>query len=843
MTYRQYEWTAFSEADLLGAGSGNGHSLGHGDTFTMPGSATVNISTWDNDSKLSGDNWKNEKSNDKSGQQATVDGENLGARLYAESYHVLHGSDGRTYYLIEIEVEGYNAPGIGDDYFSFYGAVPPAGVELSVGGQYNVKGSWVHYDCLTAGHIAPANTPPEFTNLPDDGIICIDENTTFVIDANASDADGDSLTYEIVGGRDAAFFEIDQDTGALTFIGAPDFENPESGGNSNTYDVTIKVFDDKGGSDTKALWVKVKDVDENPTGQECIVIEAEDMHEWGFKTVHGANASGGEFIKLKNEGGQGDISTTFNGESGEYDLTFFAQDESDGQSTITVKVNGHVVDTIKLDRDSDGHGNDDGNFSEFTIDNIQLNTGDTLSFWVDGDHGEFVRFDKIELCKDGEPCPDGFTLQDFSGVSKGTVVGSQFDGFTVTAQRNGDAATSENDAMIFDSSNPTGGDNDLGFANLGNIIIISEDNDSSDPDDNAGGGSITFDFDNPSDVHDIKLLDIEETGGTIDLFDEDGNLIKSVAIPAPGDNSIQTILLDAGGVDSMVINLVGSGAVDELCFNPGEEPLGSLSGRYFFDADRNGLDDDAANAISGIEVELLDENGVGTGITTTTDADGNYSFGNLVAGTYGVKFTDPATDRELTTQNVDGDLSDDIDSDASDVGGGMSEITGITVLAGQNTPDNDAGVVELLGSLSGRYFCDDDGDGTELNGSGFDVGVAGFTVVRLDAAGAPVLDAAGNQVTTTTGSDGSYSFTGLIPGDYGVQFVGTPPMKQFIAPNLGSDDAVDSDAIADGAGNASIQGITVSAGQDTPDNDAGVVDLQGSMSGRYFFDEEREGKE
>lgn len=829
MTYHKKEWTAFTEADLLGAGSGNGHSIGRGDSFTMPGSATVTMSTYDNDRSLSGDNWNNEHANDYSGQYARVDGARVGSQMYAESYHVLHGSDGNTYYLIEIEVEGYNAPGIGDDFFTFYGAVPPAGVELSVAGTCNVRGCWVDYSCLGAGDTAPANTPPHFTNLPENGIICVDENTTFVIDSDATDADGDALTYEIVGGRDADFFEIDAHTGELSFIGAPDYENPQSGGNNNTYDVTIKVSDDKGGSDTKALWVKVKDVDE--TDPDCIVIEAEDMHEWGFKTVHGSQASGGKLVKLACAGGNGDLWTTFNGMSGEYDLTVRAQDESDGQSVLMVKVNGHVVGTIKLDRDSDGGGSDHGGFSNFTLENIQINQGDTVSIWADGKHGEYVRIDKIELCKDGEPCPDGFSLEDFSGVGKGTVVGTQFDGFSVVAQRSGDAADSENDAMIFDSNHPTGGDHDLEYSNLGNIIIISEDNDSHDPDDNAHGGSITFDFDNPSDVHDIKLLDIEESGGTIDLFDADGTLIKSVDIPAAGDNSIQTIKLDAVDVGSMVINLVGSGAVDDLCFKPGDEPLpGSLSGRYFIDENNNDVDD-GEPGVEGVIVELLDADGTPTGTTTTTAADGSYSFGNLPAGTYGVKFTDGVSGLTLVDANQGGD--DTIDSDATDIGGGMSTISNIVVVAGADTPDNDAGVEDPgTAALSGRYFCDENDNDVDDG----EPGISGALVTLLDAAGNPATDGAGNVITTTTDSTGNYSFTGLLAGTYGVLFAAEATGKEFVAqddPNNNGDDTNDSDVNADGI----IAGITLAVGETSEDNDAGVEDPgTASIGDKVFLD-------
>ena len=90
------------------------------------------------------------------------------------------------------------------------------------------------------------------------------------------------------------------------------------------------------------------------------------------------------------------------------------------------------------------------------------------------------------------------------------MVSGQLPGVTISAQRDTNN-TAENDAMIFDSANPTGGDSDLATASQGNILIISEDNDSSDPDD-AVGGEIVFDFDYPSDLYDIKLIDIEETG-------------------------------------------------------------------------------------------------------------------------------------------------------------------------------------------------------------------------------------------------------------------------------------------------------------------------------------------
>jgi len=304
----------------------------------MPASATVCLSTWDNDSSLSGDSYCNENSNDSSGQKAIVDGARVGSQMYAESYHVLHGSDGKTYYMIEIEVEGYDAPGAGDDFFTFYGAVPPAGVELTVAQTCNVKGNWVDFNCIGAGEKAPANEAPTFTNVPSDGIICVDENQTFVIDLAATDADGDTLTYEIVGGADASAFTIDAHTGELTFTAGPDYEAPTDGNGNNVYDVTVKVSDGKGGEEIKPLWIKVKDVDES-TGGTCFVVEAEDMQLCGYRVQNEDDASGGQLIKGA-VGCWSSAKTTFDGPAGEYDLKLYVLDENDGQGRICVNVNG-----------------------------------------------------------------------------------------------------------------------------------------------------------------------------------------------------------------------------------------------------------------------------------------------------------------------------------------------------------------------------------------------------------------------------------------------------------------------------------------------------------------------
>lgn len=217
-----------------------------------------------------------------------------------------------------------------------------------------------------------------------------------------------------------------------------------------------------------------------------------------------------------------------------------------------------------------------------------LDDADSVQFYM-GSHisagNEEIYFDNLTISEtvEIEVPVDGSgdrTCEDFDTAQAGDVAATQFDGVTVSAQRAGDDASSENDAMIFDTENPTGGDHDLEYSDQGNVIVISEDNDSTDPDDNAHGGTITFEFDEPSTVDSLTVLDIEEDGGTIDLFDADGVLLTSIGIPAAGDNSAQDIAIDTAGVATMNVTLAGSGAVDDLCYTPASEDCGQYDVSY-----------------------------------------------------------------------------------------------------------------------------------------------------------------------------------------------------------------------------------------------------------------------
>ncbi|MEL6266566.1 MAG: SdrD B-like domain-containing protein, partial [Pseudomonadota bacterium] len=430
---------------------------------------------------------------------------------------------------------------------------------------------------------------------------------------------------------------------------------------------------------------KLPTPDDDP---DCITIEAEDFDAHGFKTVYGDDASGGELVKLVCAGGHGSLNTTFTGPSCVYDLVLHIQDEYDGQSELRIKIDGEFVGTITLDGDGDGRGSNNGGFSEFVIKGVEIPQGAKVEIFAEGDGKEFVRIDKVDFCKvEFRVCDDPDAVKiDFESFAMGETLTTQVDGVTISA------TGGSGDAMVFDSANPTGGDGDLAtqVAQLGNILIISEDGDSSDPDDNAGGGSLTFDFDLPAKVFDIKVIDTEE-GGTITATLADGTT-QSFEIPQLANGGVGQVVIDLDDVVSLEVAINGSGAIDDLCYVPGQAPPGSLSGRYFCDTNDNDIDDANGDepGIGGITVTLTGPDGSVVATTTTSDI-GNYRFDNLRPGDYTVEFSDPTginAGKVLVAPNVGDDASDsDAIGDAT-----TSKIEGITVVSGENTPDNDAGV-------------------------------------------------------------------------------------------------------------------------------------------------------
>ena len=111
------------------------------------------------------------------------------------------------------------------------------------------------------------DNPPIFTS-PDSASVA--ENQRLAYTAVATDADEDPLTYNL-SGTDAALFTIDPATGAVSFIAAPDFENPDDAGGDNVYDIVVTASD---GSNDRNQAVAITVTDENEIGNPPIFTSA-----------------------------------------------------------------------------------------------------------------------------------------------------------------------------------------------------------------------------------------------------------------------------------------------------------------------------------------------------------------------------------------------------------------------------------------------------------------------------------------------------------------------------------------------------------------------------------------
>jgi Cys-rich repeat protein len=113
--------------------------------------------------------------------------------------------------------------------------------------------------CDPVEHVC--TSAPEITSGDGEELhsLTIVEGNTEVMTIEAEDADMDELSFSIDGGEDAALFEIDPSTGELSFITAPNVDEPADADEDNVYLVTVKVEDGTGGEDSQTLEITVID--------------------------------------------------------------------------------------------------------------------------------------------------------------------------------------------------------------------------------------------------------------------------------------------------------------------------------------------------------------------------------------------------------------------------------------------------------------------------------------------------------------------------------------------------------------------------------------------------------
>jgi hypothetical protein len=199
--------------------------------------------------------------------------------------------------------------------------------------------------------------------------------------------------------------------------------------------------------------------------------------------------------------------------------------------------------------------------------------------------------------------------------------------------------------------------------------------------------------------------------------------------------------------------------------------------------------------------------------TFVTAADGAYFFEGLEPGSFVAVMTQPVG--YATLSDGDSTIPGDDLANASTT----DRRVPVTVMAAESDSGNDF-LVEAYGAISGSVGRDDNNDNTA------DTPLGGVVLTLVDGSGNPV-DADPNTsgvqaITATTLPDGSFSFTGVPPGVYGV--AQTQPAGLLSVSD------------SDGGNLNLISNITVSAGS-TTSGLSFVEEQPGSIAGLVLRDD------
>jgi protocatechuate 3,4-dioxygenase beta subunit len=265
----------------------------------------------------------------------------------------------------------------------------------------------------------------------------------------------------------------------------------------------------------------------------------------------------------------------------------------------------------------------------------------------------------------------------------------------------------------------------------------------------AGLAGVTIVLLNPANISSQTITDASGNFSFANL--PPGTYVLSEVVP---DGFHQTV---PGAPGTMSVTVTAGQTTSVVFGNQANAATGTITGLKFNDANGNASQDPGEGGVAGVTINLFAASGGALVATTTTGADGTFSFADVNPGDYQVSEVVP----EGSVQTVPG-------------GSGMVPVT---VAAGETASGvlfGNQTAAAATGTISGFIFYDLNKDQVQ------DQGEKPFAAVTVR-----LEDLSGNVVSTAvTDANGIFTFTGVPAGDYKVSPVPPPNFFQTFPPKF-----------------------------------------------------------
>ncbi len=628
-----------------------------------------------------------------------------------------------------------------------------------------------------------------------------------VIATTTTDAAGNYIFDDLPAG--AYSVEVDDSTLPAGFVTAPTGD-PDDDGDNTSEPIVLGPGD---------VYLDLDFGYNNPTGhaigdQIYLDANADGIEDAGELPIEGVTVA---LIDDANGNGVWDpgelpIATTTTDENGNY----LFDGVPDGNYIVAVTDTDNVLNGLENTADPDGGMDETSAVTLAGADDMDQDFGYTPDGHMAGDGmiGDFIFLDV-----------NGDGMQDAGDAGLEGVVVNLYDGMgnliaTTTTDENGQYLFGGLDADTYTvevdpTTLPNGGtgltqsvDPDGTSDNTSTVMLaqgeinLDQDFGYEAPIPNTIGGTIWEDVDANGTLDDTAIL---FEGVTVVLYDDQGNVVATTVTDANGeylfeglpDGTYTVDVTDDAGVladywksegtnpgadnnsqvDTNTVSVSGGSTDTTSDFGYYNQPA-SLGNYVWIDDNNDGIQDATEDPLEGAVVTLDITYPDGTVVTlmTTTDADGFYSFDNLLLDedynmggggmmpTFELSVATP-TGYMATVIDANGNADDLADSEdpagtmANPTQGSNDTTTNADPTMESPEASYDFGFAPVIGYSIGNYvWLDEDGDGDQDAG---EAGIGGAIVNLYDDMGTLIA-------TTITDANGGYLFEDVPPGNYTV---------------------------------------------------------------------------